>query len=122
MLYRALADLVVVIHLAFIAFAVLGGTLTLCWRWVTWLHLPAAVWAAAVEFLGWYCPLTPLENSLRQAAGGAAYPGGFVEHYLIPLLYPADLAREMQFVLGCGVVGVNAAIYFAVWRRARSLA
>ena len=121
MIARLSADLVVLVHLAFVLFVVLGGLLALRWRWMPWLHLPAAIWGAAVELFGWYCPLTPLENSLRRAGGAAGYEGGFVERYLLPLLYPGDLTREIQLVLGALVVLVNVAIYLVVWRRRRGL-
>ncbi len=120
MLYRALADLVALTHLAFIIFALLGGLLALRWRWVPWVHLPAAVWGAAVEFFGWFCPLTPLENSLRRASGAAGYSGGFIERYLMPILYPAELTREFQLFLACVLVVVNLAVYLAVRRRLRN--
>ncbi len=119
MLYQVLADLVALIHLTFIVFALLGGLLALRWRWVPWAHLPAAAWGAVVEFLGWFCPLTPLENSLRRASGSAGYSGGFIEHYLTPIIYPAELTRELQLFLGCTLVILNLAIYLAVWRRLR---
>jgi hypothetical protein len=119
MLFKALADLVVLIHLLFIAFAVFGAALAVRWRWMPWIHLPAAAWGAAIEFMGWYCPLTPLENWLRRASGGMGYSQGFIERYIIPLMYPGNLTRELQIVLGCVVVGVNLAIYFFVWRQAR---
>jgi hypothetical protein len=109
--YGVLADLVVVVHLLFVVFAVLGGFLVLKWRRVAWFHLPAALWAALIEFAGWYCPLTPLENRLRQLAGGTGYEGGFIEHYLIPLLYPPGLSRGLQIVLGGLVLTVNIAVY-----------
>ncbi len=117
MLHRALADVVAVTHFAFIVFALFGGLLALRWRWMPWAHLPAAAWGAAVELFGWLCPLTPLENRLRQAGGAAGYPGGFVERYLMPLIYPEALTRELQILLGCALVALNAAIYWAVWRR-----
>ena len=121
MTWRIAADAVVLFHLAFVAFAVAGGLLVLRWRWVALLHLPALAWAAFVEFTGRICPLTPLENALRAAGGQAAYQGGFVEHYLLPMLYPADLTRELQFVLGTGLVAFNVAVYAAVlWRRRRT--
>ena len=120
MLYQALADLVALTHLAFIVFALLGGVLALRWRWVPWVHLPAACWGAAVEFFGWFCPLTPIENSLRRASGSAGYSGGFIERYLIPILYPAELSRELQLFLGCVLVVVNLAVYLAVRRRLRT--
>ncbi len=119
MLYRALADLVVFAHFAFIVFVLLGGLLALRWRRAPWLHLPAAVWGVAVELLGWFCPLTPLETYLRRASGAAGYSGGFVERYLIPIVYPAELTRELQLLLGCAVLGINVAIYLVVWRRLR---
>lgn len=115
--YRLLADLVVLVHLAFIVFVMLGGILAIRWRWIPWIHLPAAAWGAAIEFLGWVCPLTPLENALRAAAGSAEYSGGFVERYLIPLIYPGSLTRNMQLLLGFVVVVVNGAVYLLVWRR-----
>ena len=120
MLYRAFADFVALTHFAFIVFALLGGLFALRWRWAPCVHLPAATWGAAIEFFGWFCPLTPLENSLRRASGSAGHPGGFIEHYLLPILYPAELTREIQLVLGGAVVLVNMAVYFAVWRRLRS--
>lgn len=119
MLYRVLADLVVLAHLAFIVFALLGGMLALRWRWMPWAHLPAALWGALVEFFGWFCPLTPLENSLRRASGTAGYSGGFIEHYIIPIIYPAELTREVQVFLGLAVLAVNLAIYLMVWHRFR---
>lgn len=111
MSYRLLADLVVLVHGAFVVFVVLGGLLVL-WniRWA-WVHLPAAVWGAWVEFTGRICPLTPLENQLRHLAGERGYTGGFIEHYIIPLMYPAELTRETQFVLGYVVLAVNLVIY-----------
>ena len=120
MLYEALADLVVLTHLAFIIFALLGGLLALRWRWVPWAHLPAVAWGAAVEFFGWFCPLTPLENALRRASGSTVYAGGFIERYLVPIIYPAELTREFQLFLGCTLVVLNLAVYLAVWRRLRT--
>ncbi len=120
MLYRALADLVVLTHLAFILFALLGGLLALRWRWVPWAHVPAATWGATVELFGWFCPLTPLENSLRRASGSAGYPSGFIEHYVVPIIYPTDLTRELQLFLGGALVGLNVVVYLVVWRRLRT--
>ena len=119
MIARLLADFTVLLHLAFILFAVLGGLLALRRPRVAWVHLPAAAWAAAIELGGWICPLTPLENALRVRAGEAGYGGGFVEHYLLPLIYPAGLTREIQFALAGFVLLVNIAIYLAVARRWR---
>lgn len=120
MLYRLLADLVVVVHLAFVAFVVLGGLLVLRRGWVAWLHLPAALWGALIELFGWVCPLTPLEQWLRRRAGEAGYQGGFVEHYLLPILYPGELTREIQVMLGVAVLVLNLAVYGWVLRRRRA--
>ena len=109
--YRTLADLTVVAHTAFVLFAVAGGLLVLRWRRVVWLHIPAAIWAVLIEFYGWVCPLTPLENWLRVRSGASSYRGGFVEHYILPVLYPRALTRELQIVLGLFVLIVNLAIY-----------
>ena len=119
MLYGVLADLVVIIHLAFVVFVLFGGLLVLQWRRVRWLHLPAVAWGAAVEFGGWICPLTPLEIWLRMQGGESGYSSDFIEHYILPLLYPADLTREVQIVLGAMVVAINLAIYGWVWRISR---
>jgi hypothetical protein len=121
MLFRILADLTVALHLAFIVFVVCGGFLALRWRKVVWIHLPAAAWGAAIELGGWICPLTPLENRLRQQAGEIGYTGGFVEHYILPIVYPAGLTPGVQLVLAALVVIVNVAAYTLViraWRRA----
>lgn len=115
-----LADLVVVAHGLFILFAVAGGLLVLRWPRVAWLHLPAAAWGVLIEWFGWICPLTPLENTLRQAAGQAGYSGGFVERYLLPLIYPPGLTPAVQLWLGLVVLVVNVAIYALWWRRRRA--
>ncbi len=118
-----LADLLVILHFAFVLFVAAGGLLVLRWPRVAFLHIPAAVWGAWIEFTGGVCPLTPLEKSLRAGAGEAAYPGDFVGHYVLPILYPAGLTRTTQLVLGAMVVGVNLAIYGAVllgWGRRRA--
>ncbi len=106
-----LADVVVGLHLAFVLFAVLGGLLVIRWKRVVWLHIPAVVWAALIEFAGWICPLTPLENRFRALGGGSGYAGGFVDHYILPVLYPSGLTRQVQFALGAFVVLINLAIY-----------
>jgi len=116
---RLLADAVVVLHLLFIAFALAGGALVLWRPRFAWLHLPAAAWAAYVEFSGTICPLTPLENTLRRRAGAAGYDGGFIEHYVIPVIYPAGLTPSIQVAIGALVVAVNVAFYVAAWRRRR---
>jgi apolipoprotein N-acyltransferase len=120
MLYRALADLVLILHLLFILFVIGGGFLTLRWRWLVWLHLPCAVWGGLVELAGWYCPLTPLENELRRAGGATGYSGSFVAHYLLPLIYPIGLTRGVQLALAAVVLLVNGAAYVLYFRRRRS--
>jgi uncharacterized protein DUF2784 len=115
---RLLADAVVVLHSLFVAFVLMGGALVLWRPAVAIVHLPAAAWAAWVEFTGTICPLTPLENHWRREAGAAGYDGGFVEHYLIPVLYPAGLTPRMQILLGLVVVAVNVSVYGFVWWRA----
>jgi len=117
MWFRLLADLTVIVHLAFVLFVVFGGLLVLRWRRVAWLHLPAAVWGAWIEFAGWLCPLTPLENWLRERGGRPAYTSSFVERYIIPTLYPDSLSREVQWVLGGLVLLVNGLVYLMVLRR-----
>jgi uncharacterized membrane protein YhhN len=114
-----LADLVVALHFLFVVFVVLGGLLVLRWPKVAYLHIPTAVYGAAIEFFGWVCPLTPLENSLRREAGQAGYSGGFIEHYILPVLYPSALTREIQLLLGLLVIALNVAIYAYVVRRRR---
>ena len=115
MLYSLLADTVVLIHFFFIVFVITGGFLAR-WnrKWIL-VHLPAAAWAAAIELRGWICPLTPLENQLREKAGQAGYQSGFIEHYLVPIIYPATLTPKMQLYLGAGVILLNAAVYFLVF-------
>jgi hypothetical protein len=114
-----LADLIVVIHFAFVLFVVLGGLLVLRWRRLAYLHLPAAAWGAWIEFTGGICPLTPLENSLRSAAGGIAYEGDFVDHYILPVLYPSALTSNTQIILGCLVLALNGGIYGYLFLRER---
>jgi len=113
------ADLLLVAHLGFICFVVLGGLLVLKWRRAAWIHVPAAAWGALVELKGWICPLTPLEQHFRAAAGQAGYHGSFIEHYLLPLIYPADLTRTLQLQLGVLVIAINLIIYG--WLLARLL-
>ncbi len=122
MLYRVLADLVVGLHFLFVLFVVLGGLLLLKWPGLVWVHLPAAVWGALIELRGWICPLTPLENRFRARAGDAGYEGGFIEHYILPVLYPGDLTRDIQLVLAAVVIVLNLGIYGYVFRRTRSRA
>ena len=112
-----LADLVVLVHVAFVGFVALGGLLVLRWPRLAWAHLPAAAWGTVIEFTGWICPLTPLENELRARGSAAPYVGDFVARYLMPLLYPEGLTRGAQLGLGALVVLVNAAIYAQIIRR-----
>jgi hypothetical protein len=112
-----LANALVLLHLAFIVFVVGGGLLVAWEKRLAWLHLPAAAWGALVEFMGWICPLTPLENRFRTLAGESGYEGGFIEHYLLPLIYPETLTAATQYVLGGLVLAINFLIYFWLWRR-----
>jgi Protein of Unknown function (DUF2784) len=116
------AGVIVALHFAFVVFVVLGGLLALRWPRVVWLHVPAVVWGSLVEFTGWICPLTPLENRLRRAGGEASYQGDFIAHYILPALYPDGLTRSDQLVLGGIALTVNAAIYALVIVRHRRLA
>ena len=123
MIYGLLADLVLALHALFVVFVVLGGLLALRWRRAAFVHVPCALWGAWVELVGWICPLTPFEVSLRQQAGEGGYAGGFLEQYLVPILYPGDLTRGIQIGLGVFVLVLNIAIYTAVmrqWRRSRT--
>ena len=117
--FGLLADLVVVVHLAFVLLVVFGGLLVLRWPRLALIQLPAAVWGVVIEWAGWICPLTPLENSLRARSGAAGYGGGFVEHYLLRVLYPAGLTRDVQIVLGLTVLLVNAIAYGLLLARRR---
>jgi hypothetical protein len=117
--FRLLADATVVIHLLFVAFVVCGGLLVLRWPRVAWAHLPAAAWGAWIEFAGWICPLTPLENWLRLQGGSTTYTTSFVERYILPVLYPASLSRDIQSTLGAMVVLVNAVVYVLILRSRR---
>lgn len=116
---RWLADAVVWMHLGFVVWVVAGGLTALVRPWMAVLHLPAAAWGVWIEWSGGLCPLTPLENALRRRAGEGGYDGGFVDHYLIPLIYPDGLTRELQWVLGAGVLLVNLAVYAVAWARWR---
>ena len=116
MIFKVLADIAVVVHLGFVAFAVLGGLTVLRWPWMVWLHLPALAWAVAIETFGWICPLTHLENALRIRSGEAAYEQGFVDRYLIPVLYPEALP-VLRWPLVAALLAINVAAYWLVWRR-----
>ena len=119
---RVLATVVVLVHTAFVAFVVAGGVLALRWPRVAWVHLPAALWGAMIALVGWICPLTPFENWLRVRGGGRTYDTGFLEHYLLPILYPVAMTRGLQIATGVLVVLVNGLVYWRVWRRHRALA
>ncbi len=115
--FRLLADLVLVVHLAFVVFVLCGGLLVLKWRWMAWAHLPSAAWGAVVEFTGWICPLTPLENWLHTQAGQAGYRSDFITYYLLPVLYPNGLTRDVQLILGAFVLAINISVYGWLWYR-----
>lgn len=119
MLRSILADAVLLLHSAFVAFVVGGGILVARWPRLAWVHLPAAIWGAVVELAGWICPLTPLEIHLRETAGRTGYSGDFIEHYLSALIYPTGLTARAQLALGIGVIAVNLAIYAVVIVRLR---
>jgi len=119
LLYNTLADSVLVLHSSFVLFVLLGGFLVLWKSSLVWYHIPAVIWAVCIEFFGWLCPLTPLENVLRGKGGAAGYDTGFVEHYIVPILYPASLTRQMQINLGIIVLSINVGIYLTVWTRMR---
>jgi hypothetical protein len=116
MWYSWLADLTLCLHVGFVLFVIFGGLLVLKWRWIAWLHLPAATWGAVVELTGWICPLTPLENWLRSQSGGTAYRSDFIAQYLLPVLYPGDLTRNIQLLLGTVVIVLNVAVYWWIWQ------
>lgn len=119
MLARITVDTVLLLHLAFILFVMLGGLLVLRWRRLMLLHVPAIAWAAFVELAGTVCPLTSVENRLRVAAGMSGYAGDFVEHYLLRVIYPDGLTRQTQWLLAVLVIIVNAVIYAALVFSAR---
>lgn len=116
-LYRLLANAVVLVHALFIVFVVLGGFLAWRWRWVAAVHIPCAIWGVVIEYRGGICPLTPLENALRAKAGQQGYSGGFVEHYLLPTIYPAGLTTRAQITLGTFVLILNIVAYSVLLRR-----
>lgn len=123
MIERIVADLIVIVHFGFILFVGLGAFLSLRWKRAAWLHVPAAIWGAAIEFRHGVCPLTPLEQRLRIVAGDAGYSGSFIEHYLLPIIYPSGLDQRVQYVLGTLVVVVNLAVYgWLLLRRRRGSA
>ncbi len=111
MVERLFADFLVLFHFGFILFVILGGFLAIRWRWLIWLHIPCALWGAVIEFTGWICPLTEWENRLRFLAGASGYNGGFVEHYIMFIIYPSGLTRELQLLLGSAVLVINLVAY-----------
>jgi len=115
--FRLLSNATVLLHLMFIAFIVFGGLLVLFWRRMAWVHLPLAIWGVVVQWMSWICPLTPLENWFRARSGTATYREGFVEHYVMPVLYPIGVDPRLHWVLGLVVLVANAAIYATVFRR-----
>jgi hypothetical protein len=120
MIERIIADAVVLLHLTFILCVAVGGLLVLRWPKLAWAHVPAVVWGALIEFTAWICPLTPLENRLRAAAGETVYSGGFIDRYIMPIVYPAGLTRGRQLLLGAGVIVINLVVYgvlLARWKR-----
>lgn len=118
-MFRAAADLLVLLHVAFALFVVLGGLLVLRWRWVAGCVYPAAIWGVLIEFGGWVCPLTPLENHLRERGGVQGYEGQFIEHYVLRFLYPSNLTRGGQIVLGVFALAVNVLVYTQMARKPR---
>ena len=119
MVYELLADLILLLHAAFILFVVLGGLLVLRWPRLAWLQLPAAMWGTLIALFGWYCPLTPLENRLRVLAGQQGYDTGFIQHYLLSFIYPEGLTRPLQLAMGIGVIVITITVYAVLWRRWR---
>ena len=117
MIYRFLADLVVLAHFSYIVFVIFGAALAFRWKKAMWVHIPAALWAALLEFAGWVCPLTPLELWFRTQGQAVAYSEGFIEHYILLILYPPGLTREIQLALGVFVVAVNVLVYGYVFTR-----
>ena len=111
MIYHVTANLLVMIHLVFIVFVIAGAFIVLKWPWVILLHIPAVIWGAIVELKGWICVLTPWENNLRHLAGHEGYSGGFIEHYIVSLIYPAELTHDAQIVMGLIVITINLCIY-----------
>lgn len=120
MIYRILADLILLTHALFVVFVIFGGLLVLWRRWLAWLHLPALAWGAIIISMGWICPLTPLENTLRQMAGQENYSSSFIEHYLLLAIYPPGLTRQIQLLLAALLILGNLFVYAVLYRRKRS--
>lgn len=117
MYFYWLADLVILVHFLFVVFVIFGSVLLLWSKKIIWFHIPAVFWGALIEFTGWICPLTPLENSLRLKAGRFTYEGGFIENYIVPVLYPSGLTRNIQLVLGVAVIVINLFFYWLVFKK-----
>lgn len=118
MFYPVAADLLVLFHFLFIVFVIVGGLLVMRWLWLAWLHIPAVAWAAVVEINSWICVLTPWENELRRLAGQDGYSGGFIEHYIVPIIYPSGLTHGIQIAMGVSVIIINLVVYsLIVYRR-----
>ncbi len=122
MIYRVLADLILVTHFAFAVFTVLGGLLVLRRRALLWAHLASLLWGVVIQWADWTCPLTPLESRLREAGGEAGYTGGFVEHYVSMILYPEGLTVELRYLLGAALIAVNLMVYGYIYSRGRRAA
>jgi Protein of Unknown function (DUF2784). len=120
-MYGILAGAIIVTHFLFIAFVAAGGLLVWRWHRLAWVHLPAVIWGIVVELTGWICPLTPLENHLRRLAGSSSYSGGFIEQYLVPVIYPANLTASMQYIFGGLAIAINLIIYIIIIRKQRVL-
>ncbi len=115
--YGWLANAVLLAHFGFVVFVIIGGVAVLRWPRVAWVHLPAVIWAALIEYADWICPLTPLENTLRQAGGEAAYSGGFIDRYIGSIVYPTGLTRPVQVVLGSLLLLLNTFVYWRLLRK-----
>ncbi len=120
MIARIAADAVMLLHLVFVLFVVFGALLVMRFQWLAFLHLPAVAWGIFIEISGGVCPLTYVENHLRQSAGSAGLETGFIEHYIYPLLYPPGLTRTVQWILAAIVLCLNAALYAGIIVRRRS--
>ena len=115
MFFALAADLLIIVHLGFIGFVILGGFMLLKWRWLIFVHLPAVLWGVLLEFQGWICPLTPLEQALRRMSGQQGYTGGFIQHYILPVIYPPALDLDIQLILGVLLILINIIIYLWVF-------
>lgn len=120
-LYNVAADFIVLLHFSFIVFVLIGGLLVFKWRWLIWVHLPAAIWGALIVIVGWICPLTPIENMLRQAGGSEVYLTGFIQHYIEPVIYPSDLKPEIFIAMGIFVIVVNVIVYTIIFIKCKRI-